>query len=657
MPENDVQKEVLRQALIKNEFANGVVVSTDFRYTIIMGTVKEDVEDKQIISRVEDLLVKYPGDEKVYRGGMPFIRDYIDKDIKRDMLILLPIALVLMLLILYFSFREMRGVVLPFSVVVCSIIFSMGLIALFGWKLSLISILLPIMMIAIANNYGIHIIARYQELYSRYSNLPMIRISGIVFKRLKFPVILTGLTTIAGILGLLAHTIIPARELGIIAAIGITFALILSLLFIPSVISFLKKGYAHEKAQNNRLTIILEKLGLLIRDHTRKVLIVSGIACLLIGAGIFLIKVDTNIENFFPDNHPVKISSNIINTEFGGSQNIAVMFTGDIKQPELLKRLDYYETELKKQPGVGQVISIASVIKEMSKALNDPVDPGYDAIPDSRAAVAQYLELYSMSGDPEDFEQFVDFDYTKALLILRLDDASNSVIKSVMTRIDELTQNDPAKSIVGGYALTTVELADLVVNGQAVSLILAVLAVACLVMVIFRSFSAGIVAAIPLAFAIIFLFGLMGIFHIRLDIVTAMLSSIMIGVGVDYTIHYLWRYREEVQNGLPHSDAMLKTLVTTGRGITFNAVSVMIGFSVLFLSTFIPIQMFGFLIVVSILTCLIGAMIIVPAVLLTWKPAFIERKMLGTKIIIENEKIHKISDDRNTDQQRSMVSN
>jgi predicted RND superfamily exporter protein len=143
-------------------------------------------------------------------------------------------------------------------------------------------------------------------------------------------------------------------------------------------------------------------------------------------------------------------------------------------------------------------------------------------------------------------------------------------------------------------------------------------------MILFRSVTAGLISAIPLAISITTLFGLMGIFRIELNVATAMLSSIMIGVGVDYTIHFLWRFREERQGGLDSKEAAIKTLTTTGRGIVFNALSVIFGFIALLTSSFMPVRFFGFLVVVSITSCLIGALILIPSLCIVLKPKFLE---------------------------------
>ena len=154
---------------------------------------------------------------------------------------------------------------------------------------------------------------------------------------------------------------------------------------------------------------------------------------------------------------------------------------------------------------------------------------------------------------------------------------------------------------------------------------MATFAVGIMLMLLFRSVVAGFFSAIPLALSMMILFGLMGLFSIELNVATAMLSSIMIGVGIDYTIHFLWRYREERRYRDPVT-AVRVTLTTTGRGIFFNALSVIVGFSILLFSNFMPIKFFGFLVVVSISACLLGAMILIPALCLIIKPKFLEPK-------------------------------
>jgi hypothetical protein len=250
----------------------------------------------------------------------------------------------------------------------------------------------------------------------------------------------------------------------------------------------------------------------------------------------------------------------------------------------------------------------------------------HNKLPDSREAVAQYFLLYSMGGDPEDFERMVDFEFTHALVTARINSLGTSDIGRVVETANAHLAAHPAgkRALVAGFGPLFVDLVDAVVRGQVVSLGLSLLLVFILVSAVFRSPSAGLYAVVPLVLAISLLFGLMGHVGIELNIVTAMLSSIMIGVGVDYTIHFLWRYREE-RLSASAEEAIVATLTTAGRGIVFNALSVVTGFAVLLLSNFLPVKFFGFLVVVSITACLVGALVLLPAMVLLLKPAFLEK--------------------------------
>ncbi len=621
IPKTPEERELLREKLHSNELVYEMVVSKDFDMTAIIISIDDDLSDFIILEDINRTLAEIPGDEKVRIGGIPQTRASITNDIARDFIILMPLSLTLMLLILFLTFRQLRGVLLPFSAVIMSIIFSMGFQVMVGWELTILSILLPMMMIAIANNYGIHLIARYQELNDPRDIETREGLVKSIVNNLKMPVLLTGLTTIAGILGLLSHVLIPARQLGVMAAIGIGYALVLSLFFIPALLSLLKRPREAGKfgSESGLFTV-----GNMVARHPRRIIGIVIVLAVILVVGIGFLKVDSNIINFFPKTHPTHVASDIINNKFGGSEHLSVMVEGDIKEPDVLRQMEEFSLELEQMTDVGDVTSLATVIKAMSRALNDPGEPGYDCIPATRAAVSQYLELYNISGDPDDFEKIVDFNYEHAQIMIRILNSDASAIQAVVAKVEELAEGYPAIKYAGGQSMITAELIDIVVHGQMLSLLMAIIVIAVMVMLMFRSPTAGFLAAVPLLVAIILLFGLMGYLGIRLDIVTAILSSIMIGVGVDYTIHFLWRYQQERRNGLGYEQAVVHTISTTGRGISFNALSVMIGFGALILSIFPPLKFFGFLVVVSIFSCAVGAVVLIPALCVVLKPKFLE---------------------------------
>ncbi len=633
IPETEEQKEILRREIKENDIVYGSVVSEDFTAAAVIGMVEIGAVDEDIVSAAHKVIEGTPGDEEVVVGGLPNIRMHITKNIQGDLRRLMPFGLLVMLIFLFLCFKQLRGVLLPFFVVAMAILFSMGLIPLLGWKIQMITILLPVMLLAIANDYGIHLIARYQEDNTEGSAVTKQELAGGIFRHLWKPIVLTGLTTMAGMLCLLGHVLVPAEELGILAAVGIAYGLAASLLFIPAVLSVIPKAkpVSHAGGEIERVPLLERLLGFfgeLVSGRPKGVILFALLFSMAGAIGIFLVEVDTNPSNYYTKSSPVVHANNLANEKFGGSTNVSVVFKGDIKQPEIMNRIDAIENELREKPEVGTTMSIARAVRQMSRALNDEDEAGYDRIPDTRNAIAQYFELYSMSGDPDDFEKLVDFPYEHAQVTARIREISSKKINQVVEYVRDMTKDDANVELVGGFATILGELARLIVRGQIISLAAAIVIVGIFIMIMFRSFVAGIISSIPLALSMMLLFGFMGFFNIELNIATAMLSSIMIGVGIDYTIHFLWRYREERGNGLNPRAAAKKTLTTTGRGIVFNALSVIVGFAVLLISSFLPVRFFGFLVVVSIGACLLGALILIPALCIVIKPKFLEPRTI-----------------------------
>lgn len=626
-PDTEAERNELRNRIKGNDLVYKLLVSEDFKNTMILLNSDLSVKDAELMNQIDSIITLYPGREEVLINGQPYLRDEANAKISKDIMILLPLGLLVMLIFFWFSFREFKGMILPFGVVLISIAISMSLIPLLGWELSIIGVLIPIMMIAIANNYGVHFVARYQELNAIDPQSSMVDIVEESLSYLKWPVIICGLTTIVGILGLTVHILLPASQMGVVSAIGIGIALLLSLTFIPALLSFLKKGKIHFHPNGENKSLIakaLVNLGEVISRHPKRILTGFILFFLAITSGVVIMRVASDFNNILPARHPFNRSIEIANREFGGSKLMTAVFEGDIKDPGLLKRMEGYEKELAEIEGIGSATSIAKIIKKLSTALNDPSDAGYNQIPDERDAVAQYIEFYSMSGDPADFDQFVDFDYTRAAMTIQFNASGMRDLERIIESVNSILGDDPSLTLVGGYSLVEKEMSESIVKGQYYSLLFAFIAIFLLLAIIFKSISAGLLGSLPLVFAVLCTFGFMGWTGIKLDIVTALLSSVSIGLGVDFTIHMFWRMKNEISLGRDYKDAAVTALKTAGRGITINALSVMLGFSILFFSSFPIIKSFALLIILSLLFCLVSALLLVPAICIIFKPTFLK---------------------------------
>jgi predicted RND superfamily exporter protein len=248
--------------------------------------------------------------------------------------------------------------------------------------------------------------------------------------------------------------------------------------------------------------------------------------------------------------------------------------------------------------------------------------------------VAAYLELFSLQAGDEEMERLVDVwgdslhpdGYWNAQVVARLTGVSSAtilkLIDDVQAYVDENFEEGKASEVSGPASIVGV-LTDLIARGQLRSLAISIVLVFLVTSAVFRSFQAGVYNIIPLGGAVVMVFGLMSLLEIELNAATSMLTSILIGVGVDYTIHFLWHYRRYIRKGFSAEEAVEQTLTTSGKGIIFNALSVMVGFTVLMVSAFLPVYFFGFVIVFSIGLCLFGALAILPALIVWRKPKFI----------------------------------
>ncbi|NLE32692.1 MAG: MMPL family transporter [Bacteroidales bacterium] len=628
IPATRGQREALRGIIQDNPLVYDRLVSKDFNLTLMVINPVDGCTDEAFVNTVRSTLQAHPGKEKVYLGGLPVLRHDIQRLALRDLVVLMPLGLLVMLLTLYVLFKERKGVLLPFSVVCLSILVAMGLIPLMGYAFSMIAVLIPVLMIAIANNYGVHVMTRYYEVRTLHPRYGQKRLVGEVVDRLTMPIWLTGLTTMVGVLGLLSHPLLPPRQMAIAVATGILFAVVVSLTYLPALLSGMHREKRSSRKQQQPVNH--DVIGVLLKTFsrwvTRKPGLVVGVFALLLvvaGMGLTRLKVNINLEAFMPSGHEMRTAVDRLNRQLGGAKTLSIVFKAPMTQPAALNAMDTLGLRLEQIPGVRHVTSLATVVKTLSKAMNEPNHPWYDRIPDQEAAIAQYLALFSMSGDPAELEQVVDMMYTQGLITIQFEAATYKAYKATVAAMEAELDRLSYDTLLAGQSLVEMELAASVTKGLWSSLLLAFGAILVLLWLLFKSPTAGLMGGLPLMVALTGTYGLMGWFGLELDIATSLLSSIAIGLGVDYTIHLFWRMHQERQAGLDWNDSLHTTLTTTGRGILANALSVMAGFSVLFLSSLTLLKAFGFLILFSLLLCLLAALLLVPAVLKLRQPRFL----------------------------------
>lgn len=623
-PQTEAEKKVIRQRILDDDMYVGNIISDDLHHVAFVVFLEEGFKDETVVAGIERVVAEFRKDA-VYTG-LPITRLSVMGGMQGDLKLFLPLGILVMVLLLVASFRTWIGAILPLLVVIMSIISTFGLMGLIGEKIKLVTLIMPVMLIAVANDYGIHLVAHYLGDLDRHPNLSKkFHVLGVT-RSLGIPVLTAGLTTVAGFLTLTSHVIDAAKIAGVLAAFGIIVAFVFSLAFIPAMLMLLPiPPVVHTGKAGRSTSAMIGRYSSLLRRFGKPFTVVCLLLAAAAGSGIPSINVDTDPIKYFHKEAPIRKANEHVNRVFGGSSQLNIVVHGNIKEPAILREMGVLQKHLEQSPNVGRTQSVADMIRRMNRAFHDD-DPEKEIVPDTLEAVAQFLLIYSFNGDLSDFERMVDLPYENAQVAARVNTTSATAMLELTRDTDMFIQENLDTShftSVTGFVSVLGKLVELVVRGQMLSLLASVVLIFLIAAVVFRSALGGALVVAPLAMAMVSVFGLMGYSGIELNIATAMLASIVIGVGVDYTIHFLWHYRQHLRESGDPWGAVETTLATSGRGIIVNAVSVLVGFSVMLFSNFMPIFFFGFLLTISISACLVGSLAILP-VLVTWfRPSFL----------------------------------
>ncbi|MBT5070149.1 MAG: RND family transporter [Candidatus Marinimicrobia bacterium] len=624
---------------LRNEFIKELE-QTDIIESLISSDLKKmsflcrmgsayDFEETVFRDRIVSIIRHYEDPERIYYSGFPIMRADVIDSMRKDLVLFTPFALGLMMILLILSFRSWAGVFLPFFVVGISVIWTFGLMGWLDMSVPFIGGLIPVMLIAIANDYGIHIISHFFE----YSRMDKEATRGAILRKtiqkLGMPIFIAAMTTIVSFLGLATHVLPRVREMGFLISFGIFVAFILSVFIIPSVLvlltrpTFLSKKSDHEKI-NNALVALGD---FFIRFRVSLLLGLSVIAFIL-GSGIRDIKVDTNPDHYFPKNGRLRIHNTAISDAFGGATQLTVMVEGDIYEPETLKNIETLTNHISESSTlVTKTHSITDVIKNLHFGFNGG-DSVYYTIPDDRELITQYMFLFSLTGNTDEFDFILDDweDPSFTQIFIRLRQVQTIRIAEIVEDTEQFIQAnfyDQSPMQLTGPAAFLGVLTRLVVKGQIISLFISALIIFIIMSFVFRSIVGGLLAVLPMATSVLLVFGVMGHLGIVLNMTTSLLTSILVGVGVDYTVHFLWHLRDHIRSGESIDDAIRSTFRISGKGILFNAASVILGFTALLFSEFLPVVIFGILVMASITFCLFGALAVLPALISWVNPKFL----------------------------------
>jgi len=627
----------IKDYLIRNpELKKRVISQNDDFFNIVVipnGNTSEQASVVKIVATAEKLLSGYD----LHFGGPPYLVGIVSSLVRADAMFLVRIGLVMMVIILLASLRSVAGVFMVLFVIILSLI---GMMGSMGWirgltgserfVFSIMNTSMPIILMTIANSDSVHFLTKFFK---------KLRITGDKAKAIEqsidslmLPIFLTSLTTAAAFLSLVFAPIEYMTGYGVSIAIGISWAWILSTTLLPSLI-MLKDWPLNSRAirKPGLLERIVDKFGGKIIKFPRSILI-SGLLLVAVGIhGIKLVTTEVNMFSFFEKGNKIRDSLEFLDKKMLGAMDLEFLINGDMKDPELLQQISQLQDYVEKNPSVSITFSIADVIKRMHRTVMDD-DPDYETVPDDRAKVNNLYTMYSMSGDPDDLTALVDYEYSKALV--------TAILKNVSTKSSVLFVNDIEQFVdknftkykditATGQLVVLRDMVELVIKSSVISICVSIVVITFIAAIFFRHLGWGILAVIPLSAAVILNFGFMGILKIDLNHVTALLSSVIIGVGVDFAIHYISQYRRLARANVPIATRSNRVIDEVGYPIILDALSNM-AFGALLFSEFVPLQHMGGLMVFAMFSTSFGTLTILASLLeLTGRRKKVMKKLLG----------------------------
>lgn len=612
LPKTALEFEKLRNNILNNPMYKGSIVSEDETASLIVFNIENEANVNLIAREVIEKTTALKIPEKLYYIGSPMLVTYISDLMRKDLTTLLPIAFLVIAIILLLSFRSVSGVILPLLIAVVSIVWSLGSMAFLGIKMSMISNNIPIIILAIGSAYTIHVINRVNKVRLEEQHSDTIK-TALVY--VFIPIMLAALTTIIGFISFIFGSYLDMIvDFGIFTALGTLFACLLSIFFVPAILSVLNFKNKTSKAPKDDSFItnyLLQPLHQLIAKKPKTVLLIW---LLLIGfsvANLFSIRRSVDIQEYFKRDNPTRLAEQIMVEKFGGTKPIFVYFKGNMQSPAVLKKMLETSAYMEESPEVYTSMSIAKLIDEINYNFTDS-----RTFPQE---IEQIEQLWFLLDGNEVLPRFVNEELTEGIIISKFkspDNKSKIEFAKYMNRFIAENSTEECQIQITGMPFVDITMDQSLINSQFGSIAIAIFFVIVLVGGILRSLKSGFFAAIPIIATIILLFGFMGLTGISLNIATVLVASVALGIGIDYAIHIISHFKTSFKKNNDVYAAVQESILVSGKAIIINVFSVSAGFLVLVFSDMVPLQYFGLLIALSMVSSCLGALTLLPSLLI-----------------------------------------
>jgi len=629
----------LRSRIRNNPFYVKNLISSDERTLAVLVFLDEFeqkdsvLQGREVTRQVRAITHRVLGEGQAFISGLPEMELQGTENMMRDLRVLTPLTLVLVIVILAASFRCLRGIILPLGMIALAVVWTLAAMVWSGRPLKVTTMILPSLLISNGTSYVIHFLAQYYRLLSKaYAGLGEradARLDRQTYHQALLdavaythsPIFISAATTMAGF-GAFIFSGIPAiRDLGIFATVGVFLNYWFCVLLVPSFLWFspIPRFNQLPGGEDSRRHTFLERLARFNLHHSSWVYAISIVSAGWALWGLLHLQVHTDYLSYFHKNAPVVQTARFFHERMAGIAPLFVIVESKgerkVTEPDVLKAMESLQRGVQEIPGIDAALSFVDTLKLLNRAFHNEA-PDYFVVPEAEV-IASLIEF--AESDPSGLSaDFLSADHRYARIVARTHLFSSSDLHTTIDRINQkAAQLFPAdfKVQVSGSLVLMNRTSDRVAAEQAKSLIFSVLLISAIVVIVFRSFKIACLAMIPAGLPVFLCFGLMGWSGVSLNVNTSLIANVAIGIAVNNCVHFLVHFQRNVRNGLSIADSTRESLKNAGAAMLAASIALTLGFLVFGLSKFVPVSQFGLLTAFIMGTDLLANIFLLPSLM------------------------------------------
>jgi len=621
-----------KENITLDPFLNGSLINRSGDATAIVLRINEEENTffnrNYIIDSINEVLNEYRSDYEFHTSGIPYFRNQYVNLLNGEIVMYIAISSILIILLLWYIYRTIWGVLFPMVIVWSTLLLTVAIIQLTGGYLEIMSSTIAPILLCVGVADAIHMISKYDD--ARESGFSKHNSIIEMLKTLGSATFLTSLTTAIGFATLFSSTVMPMRRFGIYTAVGVLLAYVVTIFFLPVILSRLKSKRIFDEKSGSFYPLLqkwLNKVAGLNRLNYKKVVIFGFFITIIFSMGITKIDVNGKVFDDVGEDTELMQDSQFFSDQIAPQFPMEFLInTGEpdgALSADLLQRVSQFEKKLLEYPEIHRVVGFHTLMGEVHRVLTDGErNEELDfPLPDSDQAIAQYTLLMEIN-EADELYNLVDFDYRKLRITAQTEDAGSKRINEIRDEFrSEMKKLFPDEEvIVTGTTILSADLTDKIVYSLAWSIMLAIFAITLIMATLFKSFKMALIALVPNLIPLVIVGGVMGFAGVDIKPSTAVIFTIALGIAVDDSIHFLARFRIEYLKSKAMLPSLTATTVRTGRAIIVTSLILIAGFGTLITSAFTSTAMMGILVCTTIFGALLADLFVLPSLFYWLKP-------------------------------------